>query len=282
MRLTIPTALAFIISFTLALVSCTKDSAPPQFGDYPTDIGRIMTYKCATSGCHNTTSAAGAAGLDLSSYSTLFKGSTSGSPVIPFRSDFSSLCYFINTYDEFGPKNTPTMPLNGTALSKEDVKTIKDWIDQGAPDIKGNVMWTGDPNRKKYYVLNQGCDVVTVFDTKTQLPIRYLNVGNRPAVAESPHMVKFSHDGKYWYVIFVANNMLQKFRAADDVLIGEVDLGRGSGNSTYDNWNTFAISNDDKRAYITSWQTNSRIAAVDLDNMWLLNIFGGLTYAHGT
>lgn len=272
----------FFIPLAVGLASCTKDSAPPEFGDYPTEIGKIMTYKCATSGCHNTTSAAGAAGLDLSSYSTLFKGSTSGSPVIPFRSDFSSLCYFVNTYDEFGPKNTPSMPLNGTALSKDEVKTIKDWIDQGAPDIKGNVMWTGDPNRKKYYVLNQGCDVVTVFDTKTQLPIRYLNVGNRPTVAESPHMIKFSHDGKYWYVIFVANNMLQKFRASDDVLIGEVDLGRGSGNSTYDNWNTFAISNDDKRAYITSWQTNSRIAAVDLDNMRLLHNFGGITDAHGT
>lgn len=281
MHMATRTALLFI-SFTVALVSCTKDSAPPEFGDYPTEIGRIMTYKCATSGCHNTASAAGSAGLDLSSYSTLFKGSTSGSPVIPFRSDFSSLCYFINTYDEFGPKNTPTMPLNGTALSKEEVKTIKDWIDQGAPDIKGNVMWSDDPNRKKYYVLNQGCDVVTVFDMKTQLPIRYINVGNRPSVAESPHMIKFSHDGKYWYVIFVANNILQKFRASDDVLVGEVDLGRGSGNSTYDNWNTFAISNDDKRAYITSWQTNSRIAAVDLDNMRLLHNFGGLTDAHGT
>ena len=281
MHQAIRTALLFI-SLTMALASCTKDSAPPEFGDYPTEVGRIMTYKCATSGCHNTASAAGSAGLDLSSYSTLFKGSTSGSPVIPFRSDFSSLCYFINTYDELGPENTPTMPLNGTPLSRDEVKTIKDWIDQGAPDIKGNVMWSDDPNRKKYYVLNQGCDVVTVFDMKSQLPIRYINVGNRPSLAESPHMIRFSHDGKYWYVIFVANNMLQKYRASDDVLVGEVDLGRGSGNSAYDNWNTFAISNDDKRAYITSWQTNSRIAAVDLDHMRLLHNFGGLTDAHGT
>lgn len=282
MHMAIRTALLLFVSFAVALVSCTKDSAPPEFGDYPTEIGRIMTYKCATSGCHNTASAAGSAGLDLSSYSTLFKGSTSGSPVIPFRSDFSSLCYFINTYDDLGPKNTPTMPLNGTALSREEVKTIKDWVDQGAPDIKGNVMWADDPKRKKYYVLNQGCDVVTVFDMKSQLPIRYINVGNRPSVAESPHMIKFSHDGNYWYVIFVANNILQKFRASDDVLVGEVDLGRGSGNSTYDNWNTFAISNDNKRAYVTSWQTNSRIAAVDLENMRLLHNFGGITDAHGT
>lgn len=274
--------LCFLPFFSLVILSCTKDSAPMQFGDYPTEIGQIMTYKCATPGCHNSISAAGSAGLDLSSYSSLFNGSTSGSPVIPYRSDFSSLCYFINTYNEYGPQNQPTMPLNGTALSREEVKTIKDWIDRGAPDINGKVMWSDDDHRKKYYVLNQGCDVVTVFDAKTQLPIRYITVGNRPNIAESPHMIRVSHDGKYWYVIFVANNILQKFRASDDVLVGEVDLGRAPGNLGYDNWNTMAISDDNKRAYITSWQTNSRIAAVDLDNMRLLHNFGGFTDAHGT
>lgn len=280
-----PTHLIGILFSGLLLAgiySCTKDSVPADFGDYPTEIGKIMTYKCATSGCHNAISAPGSAGLDLSSYSAMFKGSSNGSPVIPFRSDFSSLCYFINTYDEYGPKNLPTMPINGTKLSKEEVKTIKDWIDLGAPDIKGNVMWADNPDRKKYYVLNQGCDVVTVFDSRTQLPMRYINVGNLPNVAESPHMIKFSHDGKYWYVIFVGNNMLQKYRASDDALVGEIDLGRAGGSAAYNNWNTFAISDDDKRAYITSWQTNSRIAAVDIVNMRLLHNFGGLTDAHGT
>jgi DNA-binding beta-propeller fold protein YncE len=282
MRLSVKISIALTSLVIFVITSCTKDSAPPEFGNYPTEIGKIMTYKCATSGCHNTASAAGSAGLDLSSYSTLFKGSSNGSPVIPFRSDFSSLCYFINTYDEFGPKNIPTMPLNGTALSKNEVKTIKDWIDQGAPDIKGNVMWSDDPKRKKYYVLNQGCDVVTVFDAKTQLPIRYITVGNIPGIAESPHMVKMSHDGNYWYVIFVANNILQKFRASDDVLVAEIDLGKAGGTLAYNNWNTLTISNDDKRAYLTSWQANSRIATVDLPNMRLLHNFGGLADAHGT
>ncbi len=271
-----------VICTVLFTWSCTKDSAPPDFGNYPTEIGKIMTYKCATSGCHNTASASGAAGLDLSSYSSLFKGSNNGSPVIPFRSDFSSLCFFINTYDEYGPKNIPTMPLNETPLSKTDVKTIKDWIDNGAPDIKGNIMWADNPNRKKYYVLNQGCDVVTVFDSKTQLPIRYINVGNNPSVAESPHMIKLSHDGKYWYVIFVNNNILQKFRTTDDVMVSEIDLGRGTGNQVYNNWNTITISNDDKKAYCTSWQSNSRIAVVDLENMHLIYNFGGFSDAHGT
>ena len=277
------TTLVTLSVLALAMISsCTKDALPVNFGNYPVDVGKIMANKCALSGCHNTASAGGSADLDLSSYTSLFKGSTNGSPVIPYRSDFSSLCYFINTYDEFGPKNAPTMPLNATSLSKEDVKTIKDWVDNGAPDIKGNIMWADNPNRKKYYVLNQGCDVVTVFDTKTQLPIRYINVGNISGVAESPHMLRVSHDSKYWYVIFVANNILQKFRASDDVMVGEVDLGKAGGTMAYNNWNTLTITNDDKKAYITSWQANSRIAAVDLENMRLLHNYGGFTDAHGT
>lgn len=259
------------------LFSCTKDSASPTFGNYPTDVGKIFTYKCATSGCHNTASYKGAADLNLSSLATLFQGSNTGSSVIPFRSDFSSLCYFINTYDELGSKNYPTMPLNANALSKEEVKTIKDWIDNGAPDINGNIMWSDNPNRKKYYVLNQGCDVVAVFDAATQLAIRYITVGNKPSIPESPHMISVSPDGQFWYVIFLANNIIQKFRTSDDTFVGELSLG------AYQNWNTLVISDDSKKAYCISWQTNSRLAVVDIEHMTLLNNIGGgnFTDAHG-
>lgn len=270
----------FICSLCVTIIilfACTKDSAPPTFGDFPTEVGRLFTYKCATSGCHNTASYKAAAGLNLTSFATLFQGANNGSPVIPYRSDFSSLCYFINTYDELGPKNYPTMPINGSALSKEEVKTIKDWIDNGAPDINGNIMWSGNPNRKKYYVLNQGCDVVTVFDATTQLPMRYITVGNNPITSESPHMIRVSPDGQYWYVIFVANNILQKYRTSDDSFVGEISLG------AYQNWNTIVISDDSKKAYCVSWQANSRLAVVDIDHMILLNNIGGgnFTDAHG-
>ncbi|MES2760616.1 MAG: YncE family protein [Bacteroidota bacterium] len=263
----------------LALYACTKDSASPTFGDYPPEVGKIFTYKCATSGCHNTTSAQGAADLDLTTLATLFNGSNSGSPVIPYRSDFSSLCYFINTYSDLGPINYPTMPLNKNALSREEVQTIKDWIDNGAPDANGNIKWSDDPNRKKYYVLNQGCDVVTVFDANTQLPIRYINVGNNPGTIESPHMIRVSPDGQYWYVIFTKNTFLQKYRTADDSFVGQVDIGI----STYLDWNTIVISADSKRAYCVSWQLSSRLAIVDIEHMTLLHNYGGGTFqdAHG-
>jgi len=119
--------------------------------------------------------------------------------------------------------------------------------------------------------------VVTVFDAATQLPIRYINVGNNPSVSESPHMIRISPDGKYWYVVFVANNILQKYRTSDDSFVGEVSLG------SYQNWNTITISNDSKKAYCVSWQANSRLAIIDIENMTLLYNVGGGNFsdAHG-
>ncbi len=280
MKLVISILVFFTVASLSVFTSCTKDVIAAEYGDYPTDIGRIMNYKCATSGCHNTTSAGAAANLNLSSYTSLFEGSTNGSVVIPYRSDFSSLCYFINTYEDLGPKNLPTMPLNASPLSAEEVKTIKHWIDVGAPDINGKIMWADNLSRKKYYVLNQGCDVVTVIDSKTQLPMGYITVGNLPSVPESPHMIKLSHDEKYWYVIFTNNNIIQKFSTLTDELVAQTDLGKFGG-QPFNNWNTFVISNDDSKAYCASWQNNSRIAVVDLNNMKLLHNYGGFSDAHG-
>lgn len=267
--------LSFI--FVLIILSaCTKDSAPPTFGNYPTEIGKIMTYKCATAGCHNDASYMAASEFNLTSYASLFRGSNNGSPIIPYRSDYSSLCYFINTFPDLGITNLPTMPLNSNALSRTEVNTIKDWIDNGAPDINGNVMWSDNPNRKKYYVLNQGCDVVTVFDAETQLPIRCINVGKNPNVAESPHMVKVSPDGNYWYVVFVGNAVLQKFRTSDDSFVGEITLGPSQ------NWNTITISNDSKKGYCMAWP-NGNISVVDLQTMHVIHYYSNVFLnGHGT
>ena len=257
--------------------SCKKDPQIPTIGDFPTPIAQIFSNKCATPGCHNDASFEATANLNLTTYAKLFKGSNSGSPVIPFRSDFSSLCYFVNTFPDLGPINNPTMPVNANNLSKEEVKAIKDWIDNGAPDINGNIMWSDNPNRKKFYVLNQGCDVVTVFDANSQLPMRYITVGNIAGSPESPHMIRVSPDGKYWYVIFVANNIIQKYKVSDDSFVGELSLG------AYQNWNTMVISDDSKKAYCISWQANSRLALVDIENMVLLSNVGGGNFsdAHG-
>ncbi len=266
----------FIAFIGVVISSCKKDAEiPVTSSDFPKEIGVIFSNKCATSGCHNSASYKAAADLNLSSYVTLFQGSSTGSPVIPFRSDFSSLCYFINTYDDLGPKNNPTMPSGGKPLSRKEVEIIKHWIDAGAPDKDGHIMWSDNPNRKKHYVLNQGCDVVTVFDSETNLPIRYITVGNKSGVIESPHMIKVSPDGQYWYVVFVGNNIMQKYRTSDDSFVAQATL------TSNVNWNTFAISNDGKQAYCVSWEASSQIAIVNLQTMTLKDYTGGLLYGHG-
>ncbi|MBA2610705.1 MAG: YncE family protein [Bacteroidetes bacterium] len=252
-------------------------------GDYPIEIGKIISANCSVSGCHNGTSAAAANGYNLESWQSMFSGSNTGSPVIPYSSKFSSMCYFINTYSDLGLQNLPTMPINKKTLSRDDVKKIEDWIDAGAPDMKGNVKWADNPLRKKLYATNQGCDVVTVFDAETQLPMRFIEVGNKPGTIEIPHQVRVSPDGKYWYVVFINNNIMQKYRCSDDSYVGDIPLcpaAAGTGTTNALDWNTFVISKDSKRAYCASWTQSGKVAAVDLDNMKLIHFIGGQYYPH--
>lgn len=273
-----------IILFALVfIISCTKDIGKVNYGNYPPDVGKIISLNCAVSGCHNGASSAAANGLNLETWMAMFSGSNNGSPVIPFSSKYSSLCYFINTYSDLGSQNTPVMPLNKNPLSYDEVKLIKDWIDKGAYDVDGNVMWANNPQRKKLYAANQGCDVVTVFDAETQLPIRFIELGTKPSV-ESPHQIRVSPDGQFWYVMFIDNNIMQKFRCSDDSYVGSIPLtpmAAGTGTINAGDWNTFVITKDGKRAYCVSWTTNGSIAAVDLENGKLLHYLGGQHEPHG-
>ena len=269
----------------LVFLSCKKDVGKVNFGDYPNEVGKLITTKCATSGCHNEKSYKAAANLNLSTWSDLFSGTGSGSPVIPFSSKFSYLCYFINTNPALGLISEPTMPVNASPLTDEEVKLVMNWIDAGAPNGSGKIMWADDPSRKKVYVVNQGCDVVTVIDSETQLPIRYIEVGNKAGAPDTPHSCRVSPDGQYWYVIFINNNIMQKYRCSDDHYVGDIPLTpKAAGiNASVDglDWNTMIISNDSKRGYAVSWTQNGRVAAVDLVNRKLLHYLPNLNYPHG-
>lgn len=270
--------------FLFLLVSCKRDIGKANFGNYPNEVGKIMVNKCATSGCHNELSYKAAAGLNLSSWEKLFEGATNGSAVIPYSSKFSYLCNFINVYSDLGPISEPTMPLNAESLSRDEVQLMIDWINNGAPDVNGNIKWADNPLRKKVYAVNQGCDVVTVIDSETQLPIRYIEVGNK-AGPDTPHSVRVSPDGQYWYVVFINNNVMQKFRCSDDTYVGDIPLTpKAAGiNPNVDgfDWNTMVISKDSKRAYCVSWVQSGRVAAVDLVNRKLLHYMPNLNYPHG-
>ncbi|HET6992594.1 MAG TPA: hypothetical protein VFJ43_14770, partial [Bacteroidia bacterium] len=168
-------------------------------------------------------------------------------------------------------------------LSRDQVRTIRDWINAGAPNADGFVKWSDDPLRKKYYVTQQGCDQVCVIDGATDLQMRYIPVGATSSV-ESPHAVRISPDGQYWYCCFIAGNYLEKHRTSDDALVGRILLGPDES-SAAGSWNTFAITPDSRYAYVIDWSANGRIARVDLQTMQWIQYYQGSQlwiYPHGS
>lgn len=260
--------------FVTVLTTCTydKEGAPLPDSGYPDNIAKIFVSKCAAAGCHNTQSKDGAGGFDLSTWDHLFEGGRNGSSVIPYRADQSFLMYFINTYTDLGISLSPLMPYNGQALSHDEVVTVRNWIRNGAPDRKGNIKFCCDANRRKFYVCNQGCDLVTVFDSQTRLPMRVIDVGVDPVHTESPHDIVVSPDGNYWYVVFLSGQVMQKFRTSDDSLVGQVTLGAGQ-------WTAMTISDDSHYAFVVDF--TGSVAFVDLNAMTLQTSYTGLNKPHG-
>ncbi|MEZ5018020.1 MAG: hypothetical protein R2800_13260 [Flavipsychrobacter sp.] len=253
------------------LLSCKHKPAYDGRGSaYPEAVGKIILDKCATTGCHNSTSHKGAGGLNLTSWYTLFEGGSIGTSVIPYSSKFSTLCYYTNTDTSLGVTLTPTMPVNQAPLTKEEYLTLKHWVDEGAPNINGAVKYADEHTRSKVYVTNRLCDVVTVFDSRSLLQMRYVDVGIS-AAEEFPVTIKVSPDKQYWYVSFFAQSeVVQKYSAVDDRWIGDLHLGLGS-------WTSFAITQDSRYGYFVDNTSKGKVVYVDLFAMKVLATydFGG-------
>ena len=257
----------------LIISGCINDKGTPAYNGFPADVGKIFFTKCSTPGCHDDASKDAASGLSMSSWDALFAGDRGGAAVIPFRHDYSIVFSFCNTYSDLGVINPPTMPYNKDALSRNEVTLLEKWIDAGAPNNVGFVKFSDNPNRKKFYVVNQGCDVVTVFDQATLLPMRYINVGNSQQI-ESPHDIQVSPDGQYWYVVFYNGNSIQKYRTSDDSYIGEVIID-------LKHWSSLTISADGSKGYVVDWDSNGDIAVVDLNALTVTHNIG-FNYPHGS
>lgn len=256
--------------------TCKKEVGPKVMNGYPEEVGRIFLNKCAIAGCHVTESADACAGLDLSSWENLFKGSKANSSVIPYSPDQSFLFFSVNMFPEYGPHLMPMMPLNLPPLSREEVVLLRDWIANGAPDDNGNVKWSDHPDRKKIYVANQGCDFITVFDTDSKLIMRCIQVGNS-AGTEAPHDMWVAPDGEYLYVSFYANSIFQKYRTSDGARVGDLELNDLS-------WHSMAISGDSRYGLVSHLDANGKVALIDLETMSLVVKYEGMglfIYPHG-
>jgi YVTN family beta-propeller protein len=263
----------------LMLFSCTYEKGQPlQTEDpargYPAEISEILVKKCATSGCHNDISKDAASGLSLSSWSRLLEGGRNGPAVVPYRPDYSTLLFYVNSFEDLGPALQPRMPFNQPSLTRKEVLLLRDWISKGAPGGNGTIPFADNPQRKKIYVANQGCDVVMVFDSETGKMIRAVDVGNSPASVESPHMIKVSPDGEYWYVVFYNGTVVQRFRTSDDSYAGEIPIGAGT-------WNTFVVSPDSRKGFAVDWSSSGQIVYMDLEKMQKTVNYPSLKNPHG-
>ena len=154
--------------------------------DYSTQIQPIFDNNCIS--CHiNGGTYFG--GLDLSSYSEVMEGSSSGNTIVPFEHSSSELFNRI-TLDQ---SDNDFMPQNETPLSQSKIDLIAQWIDEGALQENNNSysiegrwvlpMFEGDPGNTMYEFLDglrytyycsdeNGCDSTywNSLDTSDALP----------------------------------------------------------------------------------------------------------------
>ena len=154
--------------------------------DYSTQIQPIFDNNCIS--CH-IDGGTYFGGLDLSSYSEVMEGGSSGNTIVPFIHSSSELYQRITLYvsdDEF-------MPQNGSPLPQSDIDLIAQWIDEGALQENNNSypiegrwilpMFEGDPGNTMYEFINgyrytyycaddNGCDSTywNSLDTSDALP----------------------------------------------------------------------------------------------------------------
>jgi YVTN family beta-propeller protein len=248
----------------LLLSSCTYQSLDliDDVSGYPPEVKEILVKKCATAGCHNEVSKETAGGISFETWNSMFEGGNSGAVTIPYRPDFSVTMFFVNTDSTRGISLLPTMPYNSTPLSSDEYFVLKDWIAKGAPDKNGFVKFSEYPGGQKLYIANRVADVVTVLDVKSNLTIRYIDAGISDST-EFPHMVKCSPDGKYWYVVFFANGVLQKFNTGDNSIVGNIIIGQV--------WTGFlslqgsALNENNDTLYVTS-QSGNFIYKIPVNN----------------
>ncbi len=269
----------YIVVITLLFaLSCKHEPGyDGRISGYPEAVGKIILSSCAVTGCHNDKSYRAAGGLNMTTWDKLFEGGSIGNPVIPYRPDFSTLCYYTNVDTTLGVTLIPTMPVNNEPLTKEEYLTIRNWVAEGAPNINGEVKFADNPTRDKVYVTNRLCDVVTVFDAQSYLQMRYIDVGLK-AVEEFPHVVKVSPGKKHWYVgFFSQSNVVQQFSAVDDSWVANIELGLGS-------WTNMVITGNSRYGFFADNTDKGKVVYVDLEQRKVLatyNFNGQLSYLSG-
>jgi YVTN family beta-propeller protein len=249
------TAIKYVLLATITsvilistIISCKHQ--PQSFGKesgYPEQIARIFETKCVS--CHNSANNLG--GLNLETWDMLFWGGGHGASIIPYDINNSILLYFINIDSTLGPTLQPTMPFDPNSantknyLSRTEYLTIRNWIASGAPDRNGNIPFASNADtRQKFYIAEQGCDILSVIDAERKVIMRNIPVGTEAGI-ESSHCVRTSKDGQYAYVLFYSG-LIQKVDTRTDKIVDQYKINK-SGSQ----WNVLLPSENDSMLLVS-------------------------------
>lgn len=137
-------AVVLALSFACADFSALED---PAYGlpdvvvaqpSFAADIQPIFNKRCVVGGCHTLGAQQGALALDASvSYDQLVDvpASTSVDPFLRVAPGNASDSWLVRrlSADPVPREGQPRMPLAATPLTDNQIATIVNWIDQGAP-----------------------------------------------------------------------------------------------------------------------------------------------------
>ncbi len=235
----------------LAIISCKKDDNPVAATiDYDKitaikfaqHVQPLLNDKCATSGCHNSTDRA--AGLSLSSWNAMVKGSAHGEVIIAHNAERSLLTTLFD-----GTSHRKTHPSISKTLTTPERNFLRRWLNEGAKNSNGISPFQNMAH--KLYVPNQGEDVVAVIDTDSLVVARYVNVGVSPAT-DAPHFI-VAH-GNYWYVSLINTGKIQKFDAITDTLVATGSVVGAPA--------LLEITPDGSKLYISQFTSSTKLISV--------------------
>jgi len=200
----------FAVAALFFSTGCTSSSSTSNGGDfYTTSIQPILDAKCAS--CHGGSKTD--AGLNLTSWDNLIKGSAFGEAIIAFDSENSVL---VEMATKLQPGPHPSAQ-SGFQLSTAELTTIRNWIGAGAKGPAGLAPFSG--NREFVYVTNQGEATINVIDVVDNVVARRVDLTKLGFdLGSKPHHVAVEPDGSSWYATLISAGVILKFNRNNEIV----------------------------------------------------------------
>ena len=249
-------AIFLSLIFLLGLSSCTlvedpDDQLKEENNYYESkEVSDILSSTCATSGCHDVS-------LPINGFSTqtqpeIMLGALSrplngasnygGDDVIPFNHKKSLLYQFITG------NIANDLSYDHSILSQDNITTIKNWIDNGAQNHKGEIPFT-IPKSYRVYVCNQNSEYISVIDGTDKVVSHLTDLYNPLTEFDTPYWV--AEFGNYYYVTLSSAGEFVKINKSDNSVVSVIS---GLGDP-----GIILINKDGTNAYISRAPTTESL-----------------------